>query len=219
MNFYAPLGLHRMPTRRDRRRRVVRRWVFWGIALAMLPAIAHGAYTVGFLVPANNLSDLTSASAARTNLGLGSAATKSASGASATVASVTGTITSGHIATFADTIGTLQDGGSPAVAPSISKFIGSLPATLSSTSMVTTVSSMGTPAAGTYNLPASHSAGWKGCLKDGSTNFASNNATIKGPSGNIYANAGAVAATTGITAAQQGEELCFLDDGTDYYVE
>jgi hypothetical protein len=65
-----------------------------------------------FLKVANNLSDVASVSASRTNLGLGTAATKAASSnAQATVASVSGTFTTGHVAVFADTAGTIQDAG------------------------------------------------------------------------------------------------------------
>lgn len=65
-----------------------------------------------FLQSANNLSDLVSASTARTNLGLGTAAVKAASdGTKSTLASISGTIVAGHVATFADTSGTVQDGG------------------------------------------------------------------------------------------------------------
>jgi hypothetical protein len=67
----------------------------------------------GALLIANNLSDLANASTARNNLGLGSAAVKTASGSGGTVASITGTVTSGHMAIFADASGTLQDGGLP----------------------------------------------------------------------------------------------------------
>lgn len=195
------------------------RAIAWaGLVLAIVfPTLA--AYQPAFMLGSNNLSEITSASSARSNLGLGTAAVKAASGSGGTVASVTGSFTINHIATFADTAGTVQDGGSANPGYSVSKFTGSLPTTVSSTVNVTTVSSMGTPAAGTYNLPASHAAGWRGCIKDGATNFASNAATVKGPSGNIYANSGAVAATTGVVMNMQGEEFCFLDDGTDYYVE
>ncbi len=80
------------------------------------PVSLHDAATKNyvdsnFLQSANNLSDLKSASTARTNLGLGTAAVKSASGSGSTVSSVSGVITAGHIATFLDTSGTVQDGG------------------------------------------------------------------------------------------------------------
>lgn len=65
-----------------------------------------------FLLKANNLSDLLSASTARTNLGLGTAAVKTASdNAQTNLASVVGAITAGHLAVFADTSGSVQDGG------------------------------------------------------------------------------------------------------------
>jgi hypothetical protein len=112
---------------------------------------------------------------------------------------------------------TISGGGMTAW--SVVKQTAALPMTMSSTNNVTTVSSLTTPAAGTYNLPAAHVAGWRGCLKDGSTNFNTSNATVKGPSGNIYGSTGAVAATTGKVLNMQGQENCFLDDGTDYYVE
>jgi hypothetical protein len=78
--------------------------------MAMLPTVLF-AYEPAALLTFNNLSDLTSASSARTALGLGTAAVKAASGAGGTVASVTGSFTATHLATFADTSGTIQDGG------------------------------------------------------------------------------------------------------------
>lgn len=60
----------------------------------------------------DNLVNLTNFPAARTNLGLGTAAVKNASDNTKTVvSSVSGTITSGHLAVFADINGTIQDGG------------------------------------------------------------------------------------------------------------
>ena len=83
-----------------------------GLPAAYL-ATGAAASNLGFtpLNQANNLSDLASASTARTNLGLGTAAVKAASASGGTVASVTGAFTAGHLASFADTAGTIQDGG------------------------------------------------------------------------------------------------------------
>jgi len=75
--------------------------------------VQDGGATSQFLLAANNLSDLANAGTARTNLGLGTAAVKAASGSGGTVASVTGSFTAGHVAVFADTSGTIQDGGAP----------------------------------------------------------------------------------------------------------
>lgn len=70
-----------------------------------------------FLQVMNNLSDVASASSSRTNLGLGTAATKTASDNSKTnVAMVNGATTIGHLAVFSDVNGTVQDGGPPATA-------------------------------------------------------------------------------------------------------
>lgn len=67
-----------------------------------------------FLMVANNLSDVASIATSRTNLGLGTAATKAASdNGQAVVASVSGAFTTGHVAIFADTSGTIADGGAP----------------------------------------------------------------------------------------------------------
>lgn len=83
---------------------------FRAMVAADLPAGA--ATAIGALLATNNLSDLTTASTARTNLGLGTAATKAASdNAKATLAAVSGSFTSGHVAVFADTSGTIKDGG------------------------------------------------------------------------------------------------------------
>lgn len=110
MTDYSPLAIT-VGYRRHKRRQSVKRWALWGFLMAMGPGVLF-AYEPAALLTFNNLSDLTSTSSARTNLGLGTAATKAISDAAkTTVAGVTGTFTSGHIATFADTAGTIQDGG------------------------------------------------------------------------------------------------------------
>ena len=67
-----------------------------------------------FLEIANNLSDVASASTSRTNLGLGTAATKAASdGTKANVASVSGSTVLNNVLLAADTAGTVIDSGFP----------------------------------------------------------------------------------------------------------
>lgn len=74
--------------------------------------ISDGGAVSQFLLAANNLSDVASVSTSRTNLGLGTAATKTASDNTKTVvAMISGSITAGHYPQFADSSGTLQDGG------------------------------------------------------------------------------------------------------------
>jgi hypothetical protein len=82
-----------------------------GVALAALATIA---YADTKLAKAANLTDLVSASAARTALGLGQAAVKSVTDNTKTVvASVTGSFTPGHVLVAGDASGTVADGGSP----------------------------------------------------------------------------------------------------------
>jgi len=65
------------------------------------------------LIKTNNLSDVSSVSTSRSNLGLGNAAVKGVTdNTKANLASVAGTFTPGHFLIAADTTGTIQDGGS-----------------------------------------------------------------------------------------------------------
>jgi hypothetical protein len=98
-------------------------------------------------------------------------------------------------------------------APTLVAYTSTLPMTMGATNLETVVSNMGTPAAGIYNLPTAAS-NLRKCLKDGTTNFATNNATVKA-AGTIDGTAGA----TGIVMNQAKQELCFISDGTNWYIE
>jgi hypothetical protein len=102
-------------------------------------------------------------------------------------------------------------------APTTAIVTGGSPFTLTATNLLTTIVSMATPAASTVNLPtAVQASGFRLCVKDGTTNFATNNATVKSPtSGTIDGVAGA----TGIVMNQTHQELCFISDTTNWNIE
>jgi hypothetical protein len=103
------------------------------------------------------------------------------------------------------------------IALTVATATGNSPITITATNELTTIISMATPAASTINLPtAVQTAGWRECVKDGTTNFATNNATVKSPtSGTIDG----VTGSTGIVMNQAHQELCFISDGTNWFVE
>jgi hypothetical protein len=86
-------------------------WFPVACVVVFAPMLLMGAYAPGALLNFNNLSDLSNTTTARTNLGLGTAAVKAATGSGSNVVSATGTFVVGHVLTAADTSGTAQDGG------------------------------------------------------------------------------------------------------------
>lgn len=136
------------------------------------------------------------------------------SGADPTVTAINNCATALTYATSTHTFGCNASAG---LIPTESTAAGASPITIAATNLLTTIVSMGTPAAATINLPtAVQTAGWRECVKDGTTNFATNNATIKSPtSGTIDGVAGA----TGIVMNQAHSELCFMSDGTNWFTE
>lgn len=106
---------------------------------------------------------------------------------------------------------------SAGIVPTTATASGSSPITIAATNLLTTIVSMGTPAASTINLPtAVQTAGWRECIKDGTTNFATNNATVKSPTAGTI---DGVAGATGIVMNQAHQELCFISDSSNWFIE
>lgn len=106
--------------------------------------------------------------------------------------------------------------GTGIIGVSLATATGGSPITLATTNLLTTVISMGTPAAATINLPTIQVSGWRQCVKGGTTNFVTNNATVKTTDG---ATIDGVAGATGIVMNVNRQELCFMSDGTNWFIE
>lgn len=134
----------------------------------------------------------------------------------ATVNSNVGTFTNATVTANGKGLITAVSNGTATI-PTLATATGASPITITATNLLTTIVSMATPAAATINLPtAVQTAGFRECVKDGTTNWGTNNATIKSPtSGTIDGVAGA----TGIVANQAHEELCFISDATNWFIE
>lgn len=134
-------------------------------------------------------------------------ATVNGAGGSCTLCSITSNA-KGLITSFSSGAATI---------PTVATAAGTSPITITATNLLTTIVSMGTPAASTINLPtAVQTAGFRECVKDGTTGFAANNATVKSPtSGTIDGVAGA----TGIVMNQNHQEMCFISDATNWFIE
>lgn len=134
----------------------------------------------------------------------------------ATVNSNVGSFTTASITVNGKGLITAASSGT-ATTPTTATATGASPIAITAANLLTTIVSMATPATSTINLPtAVQSAGWRECVKDGTTNFATNNATLKSPtSGTIDGVAGA----TGIVMNQTHQELCVISDGTNWFIE
>lgn len=196
---------------------------------AGVPLIAQGASSdpvYGTVLPVGGGSGLSSPAAhslmvaeGSSNFALLSAAADSialwqSSSADPTVTAINNCTTALTYATGSHAFGCNASVG---VIPTEATASGSGPFTLATTNLLTTVSSMGTPAAATYNLPTIQAAGWRQCLKDGTTGFATNNATVKPNPTSLTIDG--VAGTTGIVMNQNHQELCFMSDGTNWLIE
>lgn len=196
----------------------MKRWFIIFISVLLPPGILFAAYEPGFLVPANNLSDIANAATAWSNLGGGTAGKKAASdNTKANVASVNGATVVGNIATFSDTAGTIQNGGAAAVSPTITIYTSNTATvTLANTNSLTEVIAQGTPAALTVNLNATGlTAGFTQCVKDKANNFAAFNATVKTTDATTIDGA---AGTTGFVMNQNKQANCFMYDGASNWL-
>jgi hypothetical protein len=201
------LNLHSLVVKPDR----MPRWWLYPLTF-LLPLLFMGAYSPAALLTFNNLSDLSSVSTARTNLGLGSAAVKTASGASGDLCAGSGSFTVGHIAVFEDSNCSIEDGGAPANGYTVTKYTSNTnTVTLADTNSLVEEIAQGTPAALTITLNAtSLSAGFVQCVKDAANTFQTNNATVKTSDGSTI---DGVAGTTGYVMNQTHEANCFIYDG------
>jgi hypothetical protein len=134
-------------------------------------------------------------------------ATVNGAGGSCTLCSITSNA-KGLITSFSSGAATI---------PTLATASGASPITITATNLLTTIVSMGTPAASTINLPtAVQTAGFRLCVKDGTTNFATNNATVKSPTAGTI---DGVAGATGIVMNQAHQELCFISDASNWFIE
>jgi hypothetical protein len=119
--------------------------------------------------------------------------------------------------TYATSTHTFGCNASAGVVPTEATATGASPITITATNLLTTIVSMATPAASTINLPtAVQTAGWRECVKDGTTNFATNNATLKSPTAGTI---DGISGSTGVVLNQKGQELCVMSDATNWWTE
>lgn len=136
------------------------------------------------------------------------------SGADPTVTAINNCTTALTYATSTHTFGCNASAG---VIPTEATYTSTSPIAITATNLLTTVVSMATPAASTINLPtAVQTAGFRECVKDGTTNFATNNATLKSPTAGTL---DGITGSTGVVMNQKGQELCVMSDGSNWFFE
>jgi hypothetical protein len=175
------------------------RWWLYFVAPLALPIMLMGAYMPAALLAFNNLSDLTNASTARTNLGI-----------------FTGAVTIGHMATFASS-NTIQDGGAAAPGWTITKYTSNTSSlTLADTNNLVEEIAQGTPAALTIKLNATGlSGGFVQCIKDAANTFQTNNATVETTDSSTIDGA---SGSTGYVMNQTHQANCFFYDGSSNWM-
>lgn len=136
------------------------------------------------------------------------------SSADPTVTAINNCATALTYSTGTHTFGCAAGGG---VSPTTATYTSTSPIAITATNLLTTIVSMATPAVSTINLPtAVQTAGFRLCVKDGTTNFASFNATVKSPTAGTI---DGVAGATGVVMNAAHAELCFISDAANWWVE
>lgn len=196
--------------------------------MALLPALAYGAYAPAVLLVANNLSDLASAATARTNLGVPPSTRSISTTAPMTgggdlsadrtfaVSNCTSTV-NGLVPTPPNNTTTFLRGDCTFAAPSAASWTvtrytsNTTPVTLAHTNFLVESIAQATPAALTINLNAtSPAAGDIQCVKDEANTFATNNATVKTTDSSTI---DGVAGATGYVMNQTKQFTCFMFNG------
>lgn len=149
--------------------------------------------------------------------------TMSGDGALGTTGGLTLATVNSNVGTFTLTTLTVNGKGlitaastGTAAAPTVATVTGSgATQTFATTNLLTEISNV--TVAAVWSLPVIQAAGWRECVKDGTTNFATNNVTVKPNPTSLTIDG--IAGTTGIVLNQNRQEACFISDATNWWVE